>query len=105
MKYFIMNQKFTKLLLFHVFRGLHQFIFLKICIYANKATLLVFEWKKYTAISICFYYFFNNYLILLFCFSRGITNMVQVTVPAVVANNLQTSLPVHLLAYKSAVAH
>ena len=31
--------------------------------------------------------------------------MVQKTVPAVVANNLQTSLPVHLLAYTSAVAH
>ena len=52
-----------------------------------------------------FIIFFNNYLILLFCFSRGITNMVQVTVPAVVGNNLQTSLPVHLLAYTSAVAH
>ena len=75
---------------------------LEVFIYVNKAVLLIFSWKKYTSNKIWFYLLtelINNYLIFLFCFSQGITNMPQVTVSTVSANNL---LPVHLLAYTSA---
>ena len=36
---------------------------------------------------------------------RGIINMPQVTIPHKNANNLQTLLSIHLLAYISALAH
>ena len=41
------NQNFyeSKLLVFQIFRGWHQFIFLKKSTYVNKATLLIFDIK------------------------------------------------------------
>lgn len=38
-----------KLLLFHVFGRLHELSFLGLHIYVNKATLLMFDWNKYTS--------------------------------------------------------
>ena len=45
----------SKLSLFHIFHGLHEFNFLDIYIYVDKATLLIFDWNKYTSNSIWFY--------------------------------------------------
>ena len=85
-----------KVPLFHVFHGLHESIFLEIYIYVNRETLLIFDWKKHTSNSIWFYYLLYHYSIFLFRFSKGITNMPQVTVPPATANKLQLSLPVGL---------
>ena len=49
-------------------------------------------------------YLLNSYLIFSFCFSQGITNMPQVNFLSVSANNLQTLLSMHLLAYTSCTA-
>ena len=51
----------------HLFQGLHEFNFLEI--YYDRATFLIFDWKKYTLNSIYFYYLLNSYLIFLFCLS------------------------------------
>ena len=92
-----------KVPLFHVFHGLHEFIFLEIYIYVNRETLLIFDWKKHTSDSIWFYYLVYHYSIFLFRFSKGITNMPRVTAPPAAANKLQLSLSVGN--YNSALAH
>ena len=62
MKYLIMNQNFLKikLSLFHVFGRLHEFSFLGLHIYVNKATLLMLDWNKYASYSISFCYLLNR---------------------------------------------
>ena len=41
-----------KLPLFYVFHGLYESDFLEIYVYANKVTLLIFDWNKYTSNSL-----------------------------------------------------
>ena len=59
------KQTQIKLPLFQVFHRLHEFNFLVTYIYVNKATLQIFDWKKYTSNSISFYYLLNSYLLFL----------------------------------------
>ena len=54
---------------FHDFDGLYGLSFLEIYIYVNRATLLIFDWKKYTSIRSWSYYLLNSYVIFLFRFS------------------------------------
>ena len=73
---------------------MHEFNFLNIYIYFRKAAFLILDWNSYTWNNIWLYYLLNSYLIFLICFSWGITNMLQVTIPHVSPNNLQIHLSV-----------
>ena len=101
--YEILDQKLQiKLPLFHVFLGFYGFNFWKYLFMLIKQHHWYLVERNIPQNKIWFYLLaelINNYLIFSFCFSQGITNMFQVTVSPVSANNL---LPVHLLAYTSA---
>ena len=72
--------------------------------YVNEAALLLLDENNYTSNSIWFYYLLNGYLKLWFCFSKGITNMSQVTVLTVSEDNLQLT-PQHFHTLASAFPH